>query len=253
MSTVVIPHYNNPVKLLRAVKSVLNSDQSAQIIIVDDCSDDAVLKELYEFEKNNSLVNIKFIFHKKNFGPASARNSGLDMARVGPVFFLDCDDEFHPDKIDLIEAITDFDVVIHPYDTAPNTFEFSQNESNVRELSFSDFLLGNPGAGGSSICILNRDLMHLRFNKNMRYCEDYEFICKCINSGYRVGFLDLPLSLIDREPNSFGGLSARRIKMRLGELKARLSLSQAFHTKVLLLGLGICLLVIKSGLELSRR
>ena len=78
--SVIIPAYNAEKYLAEALDSVVfqtmpNSDY--EIIIVNDGSSDHTLEILTKYKQLYSNI---IIINKKNGGPSSARNAGLDIA-----------------------------------------------------------------------------------------------------------------------------------------------------------------------------
>ncbi len=89
--SVIIPTYNRPVMLKRAVESVrAQSYEDFELIIVDDGSEDTV----GEFIKGLSNDKTTSVHMENNSGSAAARNAGLDQAQGSYIAFLDDDDEY---------------------------------------------------------------------------------------------------------------------------------------------------------------
>lgn len=94
--SVIMPTYNNGIKLKRTIDSVLNQTMNKsdfELIIVDDHSNDKgeTVKVIKEYKDS-----IRFKQLKKNNGNASVpRNTGLKMSKAEYVFFLDSDDYIH--------------------------------------------------------------------------------------------------------------------------------------------------------------
>ena len=96
--SVVIPTYNRQHTLLRAVKSVLKQSYHAhEIIICDDGSTDQS-KEII-LQLNNTTI--KWLDCGRNGMPAVPRNKGIQMATGNWVAFLDSDDEWLPNKLEV--------------------------------------------------------------------------------------------------------------------------------------------------------
>lgn len=92
--SVIIPTYNRPGLLQRAVQSVLNQTyQNFEIIVVDDNSDD----DLSEITRQDS--RIQFLRNEENRGANYSRNKGAHAAKGEFLNFLDDDDEFYPEKL----------------------------------------------------------------------------------------------------------------------------------------------------------
>ena len=102
--SVVIPTYERPRNLCRAIESVLKqSYQNIEIIVVDDNG----LGEKYQIETENILNEyiasnkIKYIKNLHHKNGSYARNTGLFEAKGEYVNFLDDDDVFDSRKIEL--------------------------------------------------------------------------------------------------------------------------------------------------------
>ncbi len=100
--SVVIPAYNAESTIADAVRSALQqSVPTLEIIVVDDGSTDATA----------SIVSQEFpqvqVIRTANGGPSQARNQGMKVARGEWVAFLDADDRWHPDKLQLQLAVAD--------------------------------------------------------------------------------------------------------------------------------------------------
>lgn len=93
MISLIISVYNKAPFLKRCLASVTEQyDKSAQIIVVDDGSDDGSEKICDYYEK------IGFeIYHTKNHGVSAARNFGMEKAKGDYIAFLDADDILLPD------------------------------------------------------------------------------------------------------------------------------------------------------------
>ncbi|GAB3319814.1 glycosyltransferase family 2 protein [Haloplanus salinarum] len=97
--SVVIPAYNRPRKLERALQSVLDQQYSAiEIIVVDDYSSPPIREVLTVEDLPSSSIQI--IRHDENRGGSAARNTGIDAAEGEYIAFLDDDDEWRKTKID---------------------------------------------------------------------------------------------------------------------------------------------------------
>jgi len=99
--SIVIPTHNRSDLLQRAIDSVLlQTYKNIEIIIVDDGSVDDT-KELVQSYMDKHK-NITYIKHEKALGGNVARNSGIRVAKGEFIAGLDDDDEFTPDRIQVL-------------------------------------------------------------------------------------------------------------------------------------------------------
>jgi len=94
--SVVIPTYNSGEFVTQAIESVLSQTVApAEIIVVDDGSTDDTAAALAPYENR-----IRYIY-QENMGVSAARNRGVEAANGDFVAFLDADDIWHPQKLEL--------------------------------------------------------------------------------------------------------------------------------------------------------
>ena len=96
---VVIPTYNRPFETKRALESVLNQTISpSQIVIIDDGSDRESLEQLRELISPSSA---KLIVIEHTGHPGIARNIGVSALDTQWVAFLDSDDQWIKNKLEV--------------------------------------------------------------------------------------------------------------------------------------------------------
>lgn len=96
--TVVVPHYNDGVRVKRLLDSLpLRND--IQTLVIDDCSPD---QEFLQDVKVN-FPHVCFLSTPCNMGAGAARNIGLENVEGQFVLFADADDEFLPDAFDVFD------------------------------------------------------------------------------------------------------------------------------------------------------
>ena len=100
--SVIIPCYRCKDTIERALNSVLAQTRPvAEIILVDDASGDGTSTVLYSLQKKYHDHSINVIECKQNGGPGGARNAGWEAATQPWIAFLDADDGWCPQKIEL--------------------------------------------------------------------------------------------------------------------------------------------------------
>lgn len=96
--SVVIPTYDRPELLSRAMQSVVNQTyEHIELIIVDDCSPESLRETVVESIPSD--IQLSFLRHDHNQGHAAARNTGMEASEGEFIVFLDDDDEWLEEKI----------------------------------------------------------------------------------------------------------------------------------------------------------
>lgn len=100
--SIIIPVYNAEKFLKESIESILcQSYSNFEIVIVDDGSTDAS-GEICDRYARNYPEKLK-VLHNKNQGPMAARNSGIYAASGDICLFLDADDCFRSDALEMLK------------------------------------------------------------------------------------------------------------------------------------------------------
>jgi len=215
--SVIIPAYNAEQTVRRAIASCLEqSYPAAEIIVVSDGSKDRTLAAVRE--AGDRIICIEL---EKNNGPAYARNTGMDRATGDYIAFLDADDTWHRDKLQILNrhlaGRPDRKFIFHPFTLGnPSAEKHPLTDAPLQAFPFYRMLWRNPIA---TPCVVIANDTEFRFANDMRYMEDYDLWLR-IARKYRLYYLPVPLTRLGRPVLSAGGQSASRWKMRKGEFRA---------------------------------
>ena len=105
MVTVIIPTYKRAKYIERAIESVLNQTyKDYEIIVVDDNDENSEDRKNMEkiMQKYQKLDNFIYAKHKKNMNGAAARNTGIKLAKGEYITFLDDDDFFLKNRLEIL-------------------------------------------------------------------------------------------------------------------------------------------------------
>jgi len=193
---IIIPTFNRAQLLQRAVASILGqTSQNFQLIIVDDGSTDETSSILESYRAHSKIT----LLTQPNKGVSAARNFGIRHSQSEWLAFLDSDDEWMPNKLQLSEKFINDNPDIDFFHTdelwirngtrvnAPK--KFSKSSENIFERSL-DFCLISP-----STVVMRRDLFnqHGPFNEEYPVCEDYDLWNKIL-AHENIGFIETPLT-----------------------------------------------------------
>ena len=130
--SIIVPHKDSVKYLLRLLDSIPNNDD-IQVIIIDDNSDVAVVKQLQDIELN---INIEIVFCDVSKGAGGARNIGIQKAKGKWVIFADSDDYFtiHLENL-LIENVDSGADIIYINTGINNSHLFCLHISNYKIFS----------------------------------------------------------------------------------------------------------------------
>lgn len=226
--SVIVPCFRCSDTIKRAIESIWSQTHlPREVMLVDDCSGDGTVDTLKAIQDQYGHDWVRVLELENNGGPGKARNHGWDKASLTYIAFLDADDTWHPNKIEVQYgwmALHD-EVILtgHAFDVV--TSKELQNNLGIGGFYELDFLpvskveLSLSNRFITSTVMLRRDIP-FRFEEEKRRSEDFMLWleicfsgCQCYRSGGKLAFLHKPAY-------GFGGLSANLWKMELGELDA---------------------------------
>ena len=220
--SVVIPCYRCAGTIARAIASVAaQTRRPAEVILVDDASGDDTRKFLQKLSQRYESGWIKLVLLDQNVGAGSARNAGWRLATQTYVAFLDADDAWHPEKIEVqgayMEAHPDVVLSGHGYRRlSPASLpDWQVMRGGVTPIRKWPLILSNKFVTPSAM--LRRNVPH-RFVEKQRYMEDHMLWLKIICAGGRVVKLDAELAAIYKEPFGVAGLSSQVWLMERSDL-----------------------------------
>lgn len=178
--SVIMPSYNAEALIARSIQSVIDqSYQNWELIVVDDCSKDSTRRVVQSFVEQDSRIKL-IALSSNNGAPAAPRNIGVREASGTWIAFLDADDIWHPQKLELqIDALEKHGVdfcCTQMKDFVDDTLlSFDAVEGvGCEYISFAKQQI--KGRIPTSSVVLKREVMlNFPFNEDIRYkaVEDY--------------------------------------------------------------------------------
>lgn len=179
--SIIIPVYNSEKTLNRCVNSILNQTfMDWELLLVDDGSTDKSGKICDQYALKDFRIQV---FHKKNGGVSSARNTGLDYAIGSWITFVDSDDFIDATFLDTLIRLQSSDLCI-------SGIQFINNETillppeeyikieNVAELDnlLNKLYFTAPWGKVYKNEIIQKN--NIRFNINLKIGEDTDLVLK---------------------------------------------------------------------------
>jgi len=181
--SIIIPSFNSGSTILRCINSVLNQTFSNfEILVIDNNSSDDTL----EIIRSIKDPRIK-VYSINNQGiVAKSRNLGLQRASSNFICFLDSDDWWHKNKLDIVKCFLDkgYQFLYHDMyivSSKSNKTSKTFGSKNLGKDPLETFYLYGNQIVNSSVVVekeLITDAGFLDENPNLSGCEDFDLWLK---------------------------------------------------------------------------
>lgn len=192
--SVVIPTYNRALILEECLNSLTKQTfKDFEVLVCDDGSKDNT-KEI--FERFRQVLDIRYLWEENWGGPSRPRNNGIKVAKGDWICFLDSDDSWLPEKLEIVKQYTnDYDVITHGLHHLYNGV--TDTKVWVRPIMtpvFDNLLLKKNDIYNSSVCIRKSVLLQVNgFNEDLKVVEDYDLQLRVAKVTDR--FFQIPMNL----------------------------------------------------------
>jgi len=193
--SVIIPAYNQGSYLAEAVESVLAQTYSNwEIIIVDDGSTDDTAVVAQSF----SDARIRYVY-QENRGLSGARNTGIRHANGQCLTYLDADDRFLAQKLELLVKKLQEDATLGF--VAGQAVPIDEHGNQIGKVfkkrppeNPAHWLLGNPLHVGSMMVRRSWQERVGYFDENLRSYEDWDMWLRLARAGCQMGWIPRSVS-----------------------------------------------------------
>ena len=213
MISIIIPVFNKAPFLERCLDSLVNQvNKSAQVIIVDDGSTDGSAEMLDRYAKQYGFE----VYHNQHKGVSAARNFGLRRTIGDYLTFLDADDAYTEDAVDVMARMTRHQL---------NIIQFGQYRHHAYKTYKDRVVKGNyppQHLPKRWTMVWNKlykkrflDNLNIKFIEGMQFGEDEVFNAQAILAN--GGLYHAPQTLIhhhfdDKKSLCRGELNAKRLE-----------------------------------------
>ena len=209
--SVIIPTYNSEEYIAEALNSVLQQTyNNIEVLLVDDASTDNTTEIVRLFAKNDCRIILEKL--PINSGTAIARNKGINSANGSFIAFLDADDMWLPNKLQLqLELMQEKNcaVVFSSYHCMNETGELlGKIVTALPQLSLQKILKCNYL--GNLTGMYSVEKLDKLFAPNIRKRQDWALWINAISKGGCAYGISEPLAVYRERKNS---ISSNKFKM----------------------------------------
>ena len=185
--SVIMPNYNSAKYIGEAISSVVNqSYRSLELIVIDDNSTDYSIHIIEQYKERDE--RIRLIKMPNNIGVGLARNEGLKIAAGKYITFLDSDDLWEINKLEIQISImerlslavthTDYGYLNGKGEIVSSTFTTSYNEVGYNEL------LKRTEISCLTV-VYNRETVGIHWFPDIKRKQDYVVWLNILKNGYK--------------------------------------------------------------------
>ena len=216
--TIVIPTYQRPDRILRAVNSGFAQDCACEIIVVDDNGKDTPAQKETEAQLRPYIDDGKVVYlvNETNRRASYSCNRGLEIAKGKYITFLDDDDEIHPTKLrkqaELLEKLgEDYSCCYTSYHKLLKDGSVYGNDEHVQGAVYPYALARVIYNGSGSNLLARTDIARSigGYDISFKKRQDMEFMARLLKN-HKLAYLDEDLLTIHYEirenPLTYKGL-----------------------------------------------
>jgi glycosyltransferase involved in cell wall biosynthesis len=201
--SVIMPAYNVEPYIETALISALDQTyRHLEVIVVNDGSTDGTRAVIDRVARQRQDERLRVI-DRANGGLSAARNTGIASARGELLGFLDSDDAWRTDKLELHVRLLVDDTTLgltfsySDYMTEAGRLTGTRLRTTRHEPTLHDMLRRNHCGNGSTV-VMRRECFELAgtFREDLKSCEDYELWCRVLwATGFKAACVQQPLTI----------------------------------------------------------
>jgi teichuronic acid biosynthesis glycosyltransferase TuaG len=209
--SVIIPYFRKKKFIVKAINSILNQKYAnKEIIIIYDDNDKSDLEYLKRKFSKNKII--KFLINKKNIGAGQSRNRGIKHAKGKYISFLDSDDFWKKNKLDLqIKFMKKNNYSVSH--TSYNIVDINNNVLGFRKAkNFVSYkqILTSCDIGLSTVVLEKKILKKIKF-PSLKTKEDFVMWLKLLKKDIPIGGLNKRLSSWKITKNSLSSSTIQKL------------------------------------------
>ena len=210
--SVIIPYFKKKKFIEKTINSIKSQTyKNLEIIIVYDDEDRSDLKLIKKIK--NSDKRIKVIVNKKSLGAGESRNKGIYHSKADYIAFLDADDLWKKNKIELQLKL----MIRNKFEISHTSYEIlnsnHKNRKVMRAKNFNNYNQLLPSCDiGLSTVMLKKNLItkNCRFPK-LKTKEDFVLWLLILKKNVKIGSLDKNLTSWRKLDNSLSSSTFQKL------------------------------------------
>lgn len=249
MFSVIIPAYNSEKTIEKTLDSLQNQTKPElirEVIIINDGATDATKNKVEQYKSREGCNLNIILYNQQNAGVAAARNAGIRMATADYLAFLDSDDCWVPEKLEMQEKILaenpEIDLLCGGMEKGALRILFHKDHL-LHHLSLKEYCTKSVIFTSTVVIRRSRVKDAGYFDESMKYCEDMNYYQRFFewNQVYY-----LPEKLVEygigRKYYGQSGLSSHLKEMNDGRrknyqiLREKKKISCAFYIAMIIFG-----------------
>ena len=234
--SIIMPYYKKRDFFLISLESILKQTfQNFEIIIIYDDSDLFDLDYILEKQKIDKRITV--IKNNKNIGAGFSRNKGISISNGKYIAFLDCDDCWHPEKLEKqLNFMKDNKISFSftSYDVINSKGEIIKNKKAPKKIMFKNLLI-DCNIGLSTVILEKRLINDSCQFPNLKTKEDFVLWLKISKKTDLYG-IDVPLAKWRKLNNSLSSNFFQKLidGFRVYNRYMKLSYIKSFYLLIIL-------------------
>ncbi|OGG19706.1 hypothetical protein A2721_00950 [Candidatus Gottesmanbacteria bacterium RIFCSPHIGHO2_01_FULL_47_48] len=182
--SIIMPTHNRSWIIERAINSVLSQTfLDYELIVIDDASTDDTQEKLKQFTDERVVVQSL----SENKKPAGARNEGIKLAKGDIIAFLDSDNVWFPNYLEvMVQELTDYYVMIYASQNmllvGGDKHEMNVIGRAVRDFPYNPKAMTRDNSIDINCAVLRKSLLNDigLFDETLKSLEDWDLFARAV-------------------------------------------------------------------------
>ena len=211
--SVIVPYFKKRNFIEKTINSIKSqTHKNLEIIIVFDDNDHSDLKFIKKIQKSDK--RIKLIVNKKQLGAGFSRNRGIKYSRSNYVAFIDADDLWKKNKIELQLKFMIKNRLLISHTSYEILKKNQKNKKILRAKSYTNYkqLLSSCDIGLSTVMLKKKLISNKCQFPKLKTKEDFVLWLLILKKNIKIGALDKNLTVWRKLDNSLSSSVLQKLR-----------------------------------------